>query len=334
MEKYKVSIIIPIYNVEKYINKCIQSIIDQTYSNLEIILVDDGSIDRCSKICDEYANKDKRIKVIHKQNGGLSSARNIGIDISSGEYILFIDADDYIHESTVEILIKKAISKNADIVHFNFQYVDEEGNKINIKNKNLDDNKILNSYETICEYAKKSIIVMACTKLYKRELFDGLRFDEGYVYEDELIFPKIIYKSKINYMINDKLYYYVNRESSITKSNLTNNKIESKKKLIRFLEEFYLENYPELMRYIYIKIYFICSSTIKEIKKSNRLDNKNKIKITEYFYKKILEIYPKISTHKKVKDIPLKKELYCFFYHKYIKYIKIWLLKRKYYFMR
>ena len=106
MNKEVISIVVPIYKVEKYIKKCIDSIIEQTYKNLEIILVDDGSPDGCAKICDEYAKKDKRIKAIHKENGGLSDARNVGIDISTGKYICFVDSDDYIENNYIELLYK------------------------------------------------------------------------------------------------------------------------------------------------------------------------------------------------------------------------------------
>ena len=116
-----VSIIVPIYNVEKYIKECIDSIINQTYKNLEIILVDDGSPDCCPKICDEYSKKDKRIKVIHKENGGLSSARNAGLDVAKGEYVSFIDSDDVVDEKFIETLYNLCIENNCDISECNFQ---------------------------------------------------------------------------------------------------------------------------------------------------------------------------------------------------------------------
>lgn len=109
-----ISVIVPVYKVEKYIKKCIESIINQTYENLEIILVDDGSPDNCGKICDEYAKKDKRIKVIHKENGGVSSARNLGLEKSNGQYITFIDSDDWIEEEYCEILLTTLKEQNAD----------------------------------------------------------------------------------------------------------------------------------------------------------------------------------------------------------------------------
>lgn len=115
-----VSVIVPVYKVEKYLHRCIDSIINQTYKNLEIILVDDGSPDNCGKICDEYAEKDNRIKVIHKSNGGLSSARNAGLDVANGDYVYFVDSDDYIDTKLVEDNLNLAIEHDADMVCFNY----------------------------------------------------------------------------------------------------------------------------------------------------------------------------------------------------------------------
>ena len=117
--KSLVSVIVPIYKVEKYLNKCVDSIINQSYKNLEIILVDDGSPDKCGEICDKYAEKDSRVKVIHKENGGLSDARNAGIDIAKGDYLLFVDSDDWITSNICEVLIKNANDNLSDIIACN-----------------------------------------------------------------------------------------------------------------------------------------------------------------------------------------------------------------------
>ena len=119
-EKPLISVIVPIYNVEEYINKSVRSIVNQTYENLEIILVDDGSSDGCPQICDKWAEQDKRIKVIHKQNGGLSDARNAGIDIMKGEYVSFVDGDDYIDERYIEVLYNNLVKYNADVSQVSF----------------------------------------------------------------------------------------------------------------------------------------------------------------------------------------------------------------------
>ena len=121
-----ISIIVPVYNVEKYIHECVDSIINQTYKNIEIILVDDGSPDNCGKICDEYAKKDNRIKVIHKPNGGLSDARNHGIDVANGEWLMFIDSDDWIEPNMAEKLLHSALNNKADLAISSVILFDEE----------------------------------------------------------------------------------------------------------------------------------------------------------------------------------------------------------------
>ena len=120
-----VSVIVPVYKVEKYLNRCVNSILNQTYKDLEVILVDDGSPDSCPEICDGYAQKDKRVKVIHKENGGQGSARNSGLDVARGEYILFVDSDDYIAKNLIEITLQKAERFDADMVIFDYASVDE-----------------------------------------------------------------------------------------------------------------------------------------------------------------------------------------------------------------
>ena len=166
----KVSIIIPIYNVEKYLRKCVDSVICQTYKNLEIILVDDGSPDSCPEICDSYVDLDSRIKVIHKQNGGLSDARNTGIDMSSGEYITFVDSDDYIENDMIEILISTLEENHCDISTCNNLIVHSDNIVTIAPEQNI--TRILateNALENL--FYKKDISVMATAKLYKKSLF-------------------------------------------------------------------------------------------------------------------------------------------------------------------
>ena len=136
MEEELISIIVPVYKVEKYLDKCINSIVSQTYKNLEVILVDDGSPDSCGKMCDEWTKKDTRIKVIHKENGGLSDARNFGLDCAKGKYIQFVDSDDYIEKDMIEFLYKNLKENNADISICSNYMVDEE-NVINVGTRKI-----------------------------------------------------------------------------------------------------------------------------------------------------------------------------------------------------
>ena len=214
-----ISVVVPVYNVEKYLGRCVDSIINQTYANLEIILVDDGSTDNSGKICDDYLNKDNRIHVIHKVNGGLSDARNTGIDESKGEYILFVDSDDYISNRMVEALCKSMLENESDLALCNFTYVDERGNALQDKNKYSPiKNEVLTSYDAlrrISGFPGSWYYVVAWNKLYKKELFNNIKFPYGKCHEDEFIVHKIFDKCNTISCVEERLYFYVQRTDSI-----------------------------------------------------------------------------------------------------------------------
>lgn len=212
-----VSVIIPVYNVERYLRRCLDSVVNQTYRNLEIILVDDGSPDRCPEICDEYAERDSRIKVIHKKNGGQSEARNIAIDICRGEYIAFIDSDDLVSTWYIENLytaINNHSVKFAICETICFSDYSEIG-----RHESLYSSKLLSKRSAIKSYCslfpRKSVPFLApFCKLYHRSLFQELRFPVGCIYEDSLLNYKLIdLVDEIAY-INEPLYYYYMRENS------------------------------------------------------------------------------------------------------------------------
>jgi len=212
-----ISIIVPVYNVEKYLNKCIDSILNQTFSDFELILVDDGSTDSSGSICDKY--NDDRITVIHKENGGISSARNTGIDIAKGDFIGFVDSDDFIHKDMYKILYDNIIKYTGDIAICKEKNVYEnELVELNSINEDLKIN-ILTVEEILKKSNKeRSTFIYAWNKLYKKELFKDLRYPENKIYEDEWLSPKILYKaSKIIYIDKD-LYYYLQRDGSIVNS--------------------------------------------------------------------------------------------------------------------
>lgn len=263
-----VSVIVPIYNVEKYLKRCINSIQNQSYKNIEIILVDDGSTDSSGQIADHYSEMDKRISVIHKDNGGLSDARNKGIDIAKGEYICFIDSDDYIHEKMIEVMyqiLKKnacelAVCENYDV------YVDEAQNddKLNDIPKIIVENPI----EAMKMWYKASFKnpTVAWNKLYNKKLFDTLRFEKGRIHEDEIIMQDIFCKcSKIVY-IYEKLYYYYHRDNSITGSNSKYNlknldAVYAVKKRLEFFQQFddqelkvlHSQQYADIVMFNYVR---------------------------------------------------------------------------------
>lgn len=212
-----VSVIVPVYNVEKYLEKCICSLLSQTYSNLEIILVDDGSPDACPQICDSYASKDARIKVIHKKNGGLSDARNAGIEAASGDYIAFVDSDDYIAPQMIQTLLQYAIDKEADISVCNYYKVFENGEKL-YQPKTVQE-KVMTNLEAMEDIFTASNLceVITWNKLYAAHLFKDteIRFPVGKIHEDNFTTYKLFYAAEKVVYVDIPLYYYVQRNDSI-----------------------------------------------------------------------------------------------------------------------
>lgn len=210
-----ISVIIPVYNVSDYLERCVDSAINQTYKNLEIILVDDGSTDNSPIICDNYAKKNENIKVYHKKNGGLSDARNYGLEKSKGEYIYFLDSDDWIEEDTIKNLYNALCDVKADVSigKIYFCCKEEDLNKFTDINNYL----MMNSVETITEMAKgDNFAFFAPNKLYKKILFKDIIFPIGKKYEDIYTIYKVIDRAKkIVYTPNAK-YAYFQREDSIT----------------------------------------------------------------------------------------------------------------------
>lgn len=209
-----ISIIVPVYNVEKYLEKCVMSILNQTYRDIEIILVDDGSTDQCSSICDNLKQKHSNIRVIHKKNGGLSSARNVGLEVASGKFIGFVDSDDYIAPSMFEKLYQALIANSADLAICGVNMVDEEGKSLNTPD--VEDSVFSNDYL----YRKALdnhgwMYVTAWNRLYRRELFDKLRFREGKNNEDIFLAPYLYAKCNRIVSIKDHLYNYLQRKGSI-----------------------------------------------------------------------------------------------------------------------
>lgn len=211
----KVSVVVPIYKVERYLNRCIKSIVNQTYKNLEIILVDDGSPDRCGFICDKWKSSDKRIRVIHKKNGGLSSARNKGIELSTGEYIMFIDSDDYIKNNMVEVLYNNLKETNADISICDFircRKNKRHYNKYNRKRFVIDDNT---KYKMLERNEYNVVSVVQWNKLFKKEIFKNIKYPVGKIHEDEAVIAQEFYNAKRISYILEPLYYYRQRDDSI-----------------------------------------------------------------------------------------------------------------------
>ena len=215
-----ISVIIPVYNAEKYLEKCIRSVVEQSYKNLEIILVNDGSTDHSGAICDKWAKKDKRIQVIHKANGGQSDARNAGLDVATGKYIGFVDSDDYIHPEMYISLYEKAKEYSADLIVCGFDRVDAQSDTI-IVNENMSNEGIVDKKEALINICRKVSFVFVWNKLYKRELFHDIRFPKDKFAEDLFIMPELYDRcTKIVSIIED-LYYYVQTPNSICRRDRT-----------------------------------------------------------------------------------------------------------------
>ena len=226
MQNSVVSIIVPVYKVEPYLDQCVQSIVDQTYENLEIILVDDGSPDNCPAMCDAWAKKDDRVQVIHKENGGVSTARNTGLDTATGSYITFVDADDWLEPNAVEILLEQAVSTGADIVvgNYYFDYVDKRDSQpLTVERHIWKQNEIVHAY------IRDRIRPEVHNKLYAGASIGDLRFDPSIGYGEDLLFNYYAFsKARVVAQTDVCCYHYLQSSgNSSTTAYMTKNRAES-----------------------------------------------------------------------------------------------------------
>ena len=304
----KVSVIVPIYNVEQYLPTCIESIIGQSYGNIEIILVDDGSPDNCPQMCDEYAKKDARIKVIHKENGGLSDARNSGLDIATGEFVFFVDSDDYINKYCLELLVKELVRTNADILecHSN-NFLDGKNpswdNKCRIRRR-----KIFIPDEWLTETRLGKFISCAVwNKLYKSELYRDVRFPIGRIFEDEATTYKVVNKASKICRINSKLYFYRERQGSTITGKMTLKKLQHR--ILAFQEKadyFSANGNEKVEKFSRAKL---CLAAISMIKIADELDGSGKTK--QELLRLVKENYQIIKC---TRSVPLKYRVYILYY--------------------
>lgn len=215
-----ISVIIPVYNVETYVKECIESVIQQTYKDLEVIIIDDGSTDNSGKICDQYAELDRRIMVIHQKNQGVSAARNKGLDIAKGDYIVFVDSDDYIENDMIERLYKALLESSSDLVICNYKEIYEDI-KVENEKKGPLKNEILLSYEAIEKLFESGswYYVVPWNKIYRKELWNQIRFPKGYIHEDEAVIHRIFERCNKIIILEDQLCYYRQHNNSIVHSN-------------------------------------------------------------------------------------------------------------------
>lgn len=273
-----ISVIVPIYKVEKYLDKCVESIVSQTYKNLEIILVDDGSPDNCPKMCDDWEKKDKRIKVIHKKNGGLSDARNKGIDLAKGDYLTFVDSDDYVEKDYTAFLYKNLVNNNADI-SMGKQFVRYSNKTLNTGSGNI---YIVNPHDCFDKLLYgEDFDVSAWAKLYKKELFENVRYPKGKIFEDSATTYKLIDKSNIIVLNSKPIYNYIIRDDSITTNNFNEKKMElitATKEMCEYIEK----KYPDLENGCERRVMYSYLSTLSQLAKTKQVNKVYKKRIMSY----------------------------------------------------
>ncbi len=236
MERELISVIIPVYGVEKYLARCVESVLAQTYADLEIILVDDGSPDNCPAMCDAFGARDSRVRVLHQANGGLSAARNAGLDAAGGAYVGFVDSDDYIAPDMYEKLYGALADTGADMSLCGYRYVDEDGGTT-VTLPPLP-RRVMRPEEIFRQMEKPALewrYVTAVNRLYRRELFEGLRFRVGKLYEDEFMAPHVLARCARVAVIPDEPYFYVQHTGSIMNAPVTIRRLDA--------AEAYMERY-------------------------------------------------------------------------------------------
>lgn len=237
-----ISVIIPVYKVEPYLDACVSSVVGQTFSDLEILLVDDGSPDRCPELCDTWAQKDPRVRVIHQENGGLSAARNTGIEAATGEFLAFVDSDDMLEPDALRRAWEAQQACQADLVIFNLVYVDEHNHPLpapdfsGFRDEILTADEVWQRYFALAE--QKIYYVVAWNKLYRRELFKTLRYAPGKRYEDQFLLPGLLAQCKTVACLRYVGYRYAQRGGSIMAQGSSRNYLDRSEFLLEWCDSF------------------------------------------------------------------------------------------------
>lgn len=282
----EVSVIVPIYKVEKYLNRCVDSILSQTFKDFEIILVDDGSPDKCGEICEAYAKKNNNIKVIHKENGGLSDARNAGLEVAAGKYIVFVDSDDYIDSNMIDILYRRLVDTGADMTICNYLYVDEDETPMPEYNEFLAiEDTTYTGMQVLYGATTKGRIyfVTACNRMYKRELWKDIRFPKGKLFEDDHVFHKLCLKCDLVAGVSKPLYFYRQRYGSIVRTVYTVQHLDDVEALFAQVDAMYeIKEYELAVKFNQIALTLLR----KGYRQLDRKDKNNKDKLNS-----MLKIY-------------------------------------------
>ncbi|HJX32230.1 MAG TPA: glycosyltransferase, partial [Thermodesulfobacteriota bacterium] len=319
-----ISLIVSVYNISKYLERCLNSIIEQSYKNIEILLVDDGSTDSSGHLCNLYQEKDNRIKVIHKTNNGLSSTRNAGLAVMQGDYVGFVDGDDFIDTYMYETLVKAMLDNEADIVQTGFRHIDKHGNLVDTitfkkaSYTNLED-------MLYAHFEEKNIHTGVWTKLYKSKLFENIRFIEGHVFEDFALLPSLLNECKRFIVIDGAFYNYVSNPESISRDKVNLNVIKSRLEVPLYVLKDIEKINKNFIEYAYK---YICNSSIRgyySLKRTKKIDKEAKkeyIKKIIIQYEKYFKIYKKDPSFKK-QGLYGKIRLYFFPIIPYITYLII-----------
>lgn len=237
-----ISVIIPVYKVEPYLDACVASVVHQTFTDLEILLVDDGSPDRCPALCDAWARKDPRVRVIHRENGGLSAARNTGIDAATGAFLAFVDSDDTLEPDALRRALEAQKAHDADLVIFNLVYVDEAGRPMGkpdftiFRDEVLDEDGVWQRYFALGE--QKVYYAIACSKLIKAKLFRNLRFRVGKRYEDQFLMPQLLHQCSTIVCLAYPGYRYIQHSGSIMAQGSSRNYLDRSEFLLEWCDYF------------------------------------------------------------------------------------------------
>jgi glycosyltransferase involved in cell wall biosynthesis len=310
--EHLISIVVPVYKVEKYLHRCIESILSQTYKNFELILVDDGSPDGCPSICDEYASLYENITVIHKENTGVSAARNSGIEIARGKYITFIDSDDFVNESFLKVLKTTLDVHNVPISMCSYKRV-SESSQIIVSNKNVV--RVINDLEAMDMLLEDQSRCAPWAKLYHIDLFENIRFPVGKIMEDMFVMPILFEKAKQLAICSQELYCYNQEGESITRSTFNYNKLDMVE-AASFWRKHTRSYYPELSDKAHIHYFTVAINNCIYLTKAQDSFGKSKY----YEYKtEILNNYEYILNSKyatrntKIKVTLLKFQLFRIF---------------------
>ena len=323
MDNELISIIVPVYKVEKYLEKCVKSILKQTYTNLEIILVDDGSPDKCGQLCDELAKTDDRIIVFHKENGGLSDARNYGVERANGEYIGFVDSDDYIHECMYEELYKAIKRSGTSIAECGVTRVYK--NTLRPHYEGEDYFLVLDREGYLREYLEnKRLYGSAWCKLIHKDLAKKIKFPTGKIYEDAFYTLELLKTVDKYTLISGNYYYYYIRENSITTRPFSSKDMDYIEIMNR-IEEYTLSNFPIFKEQLLVRLSFAYISIFNQLLEVDGYKTKKEYKILK---DKLRDNYFKILVNKKAPKnlkvaillLSINERLYKFMLSKYKKY--------------